>query len=453
MVPADSTWPAWPAEPVLKNPPGPTDQAAALRKWSHEHWLLAGIYGFVGTALIAIVPGFSNATRVAEAAPAHVQMALPLPAANAEANNASGWQTVRIQRGENLGSVFAQLKLSPALMHQLLEATSARDSLTRLREGQEIGFEFDAKGVLRTLRFDKDAGTRIDLAIAGDKVSESIHERPLERRVEIASGIITSSLYADGARAGLTAGSINTLANIFKYDIDFVEDVRDGDTFQVVYEELWRDGRRVGTGDVIGATFTNRGKRFSAFAFSPNGKTEYFDASGRPLKKVLMRIPIEFARLSSTFGMRKHPVLGRMRAHKGVDYAARTGTPIMAAGDGRVAFVGWKSGYGRAVVIDHGQGRSTLYGHMSAWGKEKQGQHVSQGSTIGYVGASGLATGPHLHYEFRINGKQVNPLTVTMPRPQPLSGLQLAQFRAATAPAVAKLDLVAKNNASRLASR
>jgi murein DD-endopeptidase MepM/ murein hydrolase activator NlpD len=434
----------------LKNPP----KTAAWHKWSHEHWLLAGLYGFVGTALIAIVPGFSNATRVAEAAPARLELALPLPTATTQANSASGWQTVRIQRGENLGSVFAQLKLSPTLMHQLLAATSARDSLTRLREGQEIGFEFDAKGTLKTLRFDKDSGTRIDLAVQGDKVTEKVLLRPVERRVEIASGIITSSLYADGARAGLTAGSINTLANIFKYDIDFVEDVRDGDTFQVVYEELWRDGQRIGTGDVIGATFTNRGKRFTAYSYAPDGgKVEYYDETGRPLKKVLMRIPIEFARLSSTFGMRKHPVLGRMRAHKGVDYAARTGTPIMAAGDGKVAFVGWRNGYGRAVIIDHGQGRSTLYGHMSAWGKEKQGQHVSQGSTIGYVGASGLATGPHLHYEFRINGTQVNPLTVTMPKPQPLGGLQLAKFRAATAPAVAKLELVEKANATRLATR
>jgi murein DD-endopeptidase MepM/ murein hydrolase activator NlpD len=436
----------------LKNPPGHTDQAAAFRKWSHEHWLLAGLYGFVGTALIAIVPGFSNATRVAEAAPARLELALPLPAASAEAGNASGWQTVRIQRGENLGSVFAQLKLSPSLMHQLLEATSARESLTRLREGQEIGFEFDSKGVLKTLRFDKDPSTRIDLVVAGDQVSEKILSRPLERRVEIASGIITSSLYADGARAGLTAGSINTLANIFKYDIDFVEDVRDGDTFQVVYEELWRDGQRIGTGDVIGATFTNRGKRYTAYTYNQDGRKEYFDETGRPLKKVLMRIPIEFARLSSTFGMRKHPVLGRMRAHKGVDYAARTGTPIMAAGDAKVAFVGWKSGYGRAVILDHGQGRSTLYGHMSAWGKEKVGQRVSQGSTIGYVGASGLATGPHLHYEFRINGSQVNPLTVTMPKPQPLAGGELLRFRAATAPVLAKLLLVEKNN-TRVAAR
>src|SRR6478735_7048326 len=449
MVRPDCYWPVRAAEYVLK----PSPRNAAWHKWSHEHWLVAGMFGFVGTALIAIVPGFSNATKAAEAAPARVELALPLPAVSADAHLAlSGWQTVRVGKGENLGSIFAQMQIPATTLHQLLEATSAKSSLVHLREGQELSFELDNKGSLKTLRFDKDPSTRIDLAIAGDKVTEKVLLRPLERRVEIASGIITSSLYADGARAGLTAGSINTLANIFKYDIDFVEDLRDGDTFKVVYEELWSDGRRVGTGDVIGATFTNRGKRYTAYSFNQNGKTEYFDETGRPLRKVLMRIPIGFARLSSTFGMRKHPVLGRMRAHKGVDYAARTGTPIMAAGDGKVAFVGWRNGYGRTVMIDHGQGRSTLYGHMSAWGKEKVGQHVSQGSTIGYVGMSGLATGPHLHYEFRVNGAQVNPLTVTMPKPQPLSGIALAKFRAATAPAVAKLQMVEKNNAMRVAA-
>jgi len=164
-----------------------------------------------------------------------------------------------------------------------------------------------------------------------------------------------------------------------------------------------------------------------------------------------MRIPIEYARLSSSFGMRNHPVLGRMRMHKGVDYAAGTGTPIMAAGDAKVQFVGWKNGYGRAVILDHGQGRTTLYGHMSAWGKFKQGQRVNQGATIGYVGASGLATGPHLHYEFRVNGNQVNPLTVTMPKPAPLAGAEMNRFRATVAPALARMESMQKN--TRLAVR
>ncbi len=444
--------PVWPAESVLQNSP----RASATRKWSHEHWLLAGMFGFVGTALIAIVPGFANATRApgAEQLTARISMALPLPTAQmASQASASGWQFIRVRSGETLGLVFQQMRLPATLMQRLLEQTSARSALTHLREGQELAFELDHAGQLKTLRFNKDASSRVELSVAGEAITEQVKALPIEHRVEIAAGTINSSLYADGARAGLTAGSINTLANIFKYDIDFVEDVRRGDTFQVVYDELWRDGQRIGTGDVIGATFTNRGKRYSAFAYSPNGKTEYFDGNGRPLKKVLMRIPIEFARLSSTFGMRKHPVLGMMRAHKGVDYAARSGTPIMAAGDGKVAFAGWKNGYGRVVIIDHGQGRSTLYGHMSAWGKEKQGQRVSQGSTIGYVGMSGLATGPHLHYEFRVNGAQVNPLTVTMPKPQPLSGLALVKFRAATAPAVAKMLMVEKNSNTRLAAR
>lgn len=443
-------WPVRPAECVLKKSPGDT----AMRKWSHEHWLVAGLFGFVGTALIAIVPGFANATRVPdqEISPSRVSLALPLPQLKNDlpASN-SGWQFVRIRSGETLGAVFDRLKLTPALMHRLLDQTSSGGALTHLREGQELAFELDAGGQLKTLRFDRDDKNRVDLSVDGNAIHEHLEQRQVERRVEIAAGTITSSLYADGARAGLSSGAINELANIFKYDIDFVEDVRDGDTFQVVYEELWRDGQRVGTGDVIGATFTNRGKKFTAYSYAQNGKTEYFDETGRPLKKVLMRIPIEFARLSSTFGMRKHPILGRMRAHKGVDYAAGTGTPIMAAGDAKVSFIGWKNGYGRVVILDHGQGRSTLYGHMSAWGKEKAGQHVSQGSTIGYVGMSGMATGPHLHYEFRINGNQVNPLTVTMPKPQPLSGAELLRFRAATAPALAKLLVVEKN--TRLASR
>jgi murein DD-endopeptidase MepM/ murein hydrolase activator NlpD len=411
--------------------------------------LLAGLFAFLGTSLIAIVPGFSNALRIsaAEAHPAMLSLALPLPPVSAaeQSRIGIGWQFVRVHSGQTLGAVFGQVGLSATLMQRLLDASTAKAALSRLHEGQELAFELDGKGQLRTLQFDKGPEQRVSLSVQGDAIQERIDNRPIEHRVEIAAGTISNSLYADGARAGLSSSAINDMANIFKYDIDFVEDVRDGDTFQVVYDELWRDGQRIGSGDIIGATFSNRGKRYTAFRFERSGKTEYFDETGRPLKKALMRIPIEFARLSSTFGMRNHPVLGRMRMHKGVDYAAPTGTPIMAAGDGRVKFVGWKNGYGRCVEIDHGQGRSTFYGHMSAWGKERIGQHVGQGNVIGYVGMTGLATGPHLHYEFRVNGTQVNPLTVTMPKPVPLSGAEFLRFRAATAPAVAKLLLAEKN--------
>jgi murein DD-endopeptidase MepM/ murein hydrolase activator NlpD len=419
---------------------------SALDRWSHKHWLLAGLFVFLGTSLIAIVPGFANATRQPASKIAQTTLALPLPPSRqTAAEPASGWQFVRVRSGQTVGAVFAEQHLPGALMNRILQASSDDKALTHLREGQEFAFNLDADNQLKAFRYDRDDNNRVDVTVANDQVRETVTPRQVEHRIEVAAGTITSSLYADGARVGLSSAAINQMADIFKYDIDFVEDLRDGDQFQVVYDDIYRDGQRVGNGGIIGATFINRGQRFTAFRFEQNGQVGYFDDTGRPLKKVLLRIPIEFARLSSTFGMREHPILGRMRMHKGVDYAAPTGTPIMAAGDARVKFLGWKNGYGRCVELDHGQGRSTFYGHMSAWGKYSVGQHVNQGAIIGYVGMTGLATGPHLHYEFRVNEVQVNPLSVTMPKPEPLSGNALMAFRLATAPALAKLQLIEKN--------
>ena len=330
--------------------------------------------------------------------------------------------------------------LSGKTLQQVMASTVARDSFRRIRDGDILEFEINGYDQLRAMRFDRSDLEQVNLTLESGLVREQITVRPLENRLMVASGEITSSLYADAKRAGLDGNVVNQIANVFKYDIDFVDDLRDGDRFQVVYEQSFLEGKPYRQGHIRAASFVNRGKEYTAFRYNHNGREEYFDASGRPLKKVLMRIPIEFARLSSTFGMRKHPVLGRMRAHKGVDYAARTGTPIMAAGDGRIEFAGWKSGYGKTIIINHGQGRTTLYGHMSAFGKYKRGQSVAQGSIIGRVGSTGLATGPHLHYEFRVGGKQVNPLKVTMPKPEPLRGAALAAFRRATAPAVAMME-------------
>ena len=424
--------------PIAKN---------ALDRWSHKHWLLAGLFAFLGTTLIAIVPGFANAMRQPASKVARTTLALPLPPSSkaAGAESASGWQFVRVRSGQTLGAVFAEQHQPSALMNRILQASSSDNALTHLREGQEFAFNLDADNHLKAFRYDRDDNNRVELTVANDQVSEKVTPRQVEHRIEVTAGTITSSLYADGARVGLSNAAINEMANIFKYDIDFVEDLRDGDQFQVVYDDIYRDGQRVGNGGIVGATFINRGKRFTAFRFEHGGQVEYFDENGSPLKKTLLRIPIEFARLTSTFGMRNHPILGRMRMHKGVDYAAPSGTPIMAAGDARVKFLGWKNGYGRCVELDHGQGRSTFYGHMSAWGKYSIGQHVNQGAIIGYVGMSGLATGPHLHYEFRVNETQVNPLSVTMPKPLPLAGNELVAFRLTTAPAIAKLQLLEKN--------
>ncbi len=415
---------------------------SALSRWTHEHWFLAGVFSVVGTMVIAIAPGMANAMREPVVIEQSENLSLTLPEAEASQNPdaGSGWHYVLVERGQTLTHVFKELGLPLKSMRQLMVVPGARKDMSRIGPGKELAFELNAKGELKTLRFDRDEGTRIELTLEDGKASEKIIQREVAQEVAIASGLIEKSFSHDAKRAGLTTSSINKLADVFKYDIDFVEDLNDGDTFHVVYEDQWREGQRMRNGAVLAARIVTRGKTYTAYRFTKNGQAEYFDQNGQPLKKVLMRIPIEYGRLSSSFGMRNHPVLGRMRMHKGVDYAARTGTPIMAAGDGRVSFVGWKNGYGRAVVLDHGQGRSTLYGHMSAFGKYKMGARVNQGVTIGYVGASGLATGPHLHYEFHVNKVQVNPLKVTMPKPQPLAGAQMASFKATIAPSIAKMD-------------
>ena len=415
---------------------------SALSRWTHEHWFLAGIFSVVGTMVIAIAPGMANAMREPVVIEQSENLSLALPEAEASENPdaGSGWHYVLVERGQTLTHVFKELGLPLKSMRQLMVVPGARKDMSRIGPGKELAFELSAKGELKTLRFDRDESTRIELTLEDGKASEKIIQREVAQEVAIASGVIERSFSHDAKRAGLTTSSINKLADVFKYDIDFVEDLNDGDTFHVVYEDQWREGQRMRNGAVLAARIVTRGKTYTAYRFTKNGQAEYFDQNGQPLKKVLMRIPIEYGRLSSSFGMRNHPVLGRMRMHKGVDYAARTGTPIMAAGDGRVSFVGWKNGYGRAVVLDHGQGRSTLYGHMSAFGKYKMGARVNQGVTIGYVGASGLATGPHLHYEFHVNKVQVNPLKVTMPKPQPLAGAQMASFKATIAPSIAKMD-------------
>jgi murein DD-endopeptidase MepM/ murein hydrolase activator NlpD len=406
--------------------------------------MLASLFAFLALLIVTIIPGFASAMRSASANE-RATLSLPLPplvGKAAEAAAGSAWQVVRVQSGQTLGAVFEQMGVPASVMHRVLEQPSAR-TLSRLRAGAEIAFDLGHDGQLRGLRFERDEAARVELSLADGKIEERVIERPLERRVMVASGEITSSLYAAGAKAGLSNAAINQMANAFSYDIDFTQDLRDGDRFQVVYEEIWRDGERLRSGGVVAASFVNRGKEFTALRYQRNGKDEYFDLSGRPLKKSFMRMPIEFARISSRFNpRRKHPVLGTVRAHKGVDYAAGTGTPIMAAGDARVSFVGWQNGYGRTVVLDHGNGTTTLYGHMSRFGKYKTGSRVSQGAIIGYVGMTGLASGPHLHYEFRVKGVHRDPLTVTMPKPDPLAGAELARFRAATAPAMAQLKRV-----------
>jgi murein DD-endopeptidase MepM/ murein hydrolase activator NlpD len=279
---------------------------------------------------------------------------------------------------------------------------------------------------------------------ASGPLVEEVTPRAVEQREHVAHGVVEGSLFAAGSKAGMSNAMILKLAKVFGYDIDFAQDLREGDSFSVIYDDVYREGEHLHDGDIIAATFINQGKRYTAIRYTnASGETMYFSEDGRPLRKSFLRTPVEFTRISSVFSVgRMHPILGYMRAHKGVDYAAPTGTPIRAAGDGKITFRGWSSGYGNFVTIQHNGHISTAYGHMSAFANEKLGQHVSQGQIIGYVGMTGLATGPHLHYEFRVDGQHRDPLTVTLPKEEPLPATQLALFRQKSGALLAKLKFV-----------
>jgi len=413
-------------------------------RWTRRQWAHASLLATLGMLLAAIVPGFSDATRPAPLATGQVTRALALPelpVSRKRSQPGDSWQVVTVEPGQTLGEIFQDLGVPATTMYKILEQPGARDILTRLRPGAQLAFDLPHGGALRGFRYDRDDLHRVELAIAGDHIRAHVIERPVEVRSLAATGEIETSLYAAASSAGLSPAAIVAMTDeIFQYDIDFT-DAQKGDRFSVVYDETWREGERIGGGVVRAATFTTGGKTYTGFRFEHDGQVGYYDLDGRPLKKAFIRMPIPYARITSGFSSaRKHPVLGRVRAHKGVDYGAGTGTPIMAAGNARVSFVGWKGGYGRTVVLDHGKGYTTLYAHMSRFGKYKPGMRVAQGDVIGYVGSSGLATGPHLHYEFRVDGVHRNPLKVTMPPPEPLKGDALLAFRAQVAPAVARLE-------------
>ncbi len=412
--------------------------------------LAASTAGLVALVGMVVLPVFASVTRpdpVAtqltiplELPPPDEQSlaALPAPVSALEsdlylASDAeAGWQVVTVRRNETLGNIFSRLGLSATLMHRLLDASESVRALTQIHPGDQIAFRIPQDGQLTALQFDKSESQRIVVEVDGDKVSERTIERELERRTQYGSAVITSSLFGAGDAAGISDLQVMRLAEVFNYDIDFAQDLREGDSFAVVYESIYRDGVKLRDGDILAAVFVNQGKRYEAYRYTDaQGRSDFYSADGRSLRKAFIRTPVEFSRISSRFSTaRKHPILGRVRAHKGVDYAAPTGTPIRAAGNGTVISVGMRAGWGRTIELQHGRNTTTLYGHMSRFAKGiARGQKVQQGEVIGYVGMSGLATGPHLHYEFRVNGVHRDPLSVELPKAEPLVGSELAAFR------------------------
>ncbi|GAA0703235.1 peptidoglycan DD-metalloendopeptidase family protein [Marinobacterium maritimum] len=359
------------------------------------------------------------------------QPVAPTPPPQPVPARVENWVEYPVKSGDNLTTLFKRAGLGPREVYRISQAVSGSDALKRLRPGQTLAFLIE-DGLLRKLRHAQDQlnTTLIELTDTGYQVQQL--ERTPEARTAYAEGNINRSLFLDAAEAGLSNKTIMQLAEIFGWDIDFALDIRDGDHFRVLYEQDYLDDEPLDQSRILAAEFINQGKTFSAVRFTDSeGNSQYFAPDGRSMRKAFLRSPVDFSRISSRFKPeRYHPVLGKKRPHRGVDYAAATGTPIKAAGDGKIIWRGTKGGYGRTIILQHGGNITTLYAHMSRYQKGlSNGSRVKQGQVIGYVGASGLATGPHLHYEFRSNGVHRNPLTVALPAAKPVADKERAAFK------------------------
>src|SRR5690606_11605983 len=315
--------------------------------------------------------------------------------------------------------------------------------LSRLRIGQRLEFELDEQGGLARLSSPINRLESLQLEKTDSGYSFKKDKLKPDVKTAYAYGQIESSLFLAAKRAGLSHNLTMDLANVFGYDIDFAMDIRKGDSFEVIYEERTVDGERVGTGNILAARFTNRGKSFTAVRYtSKQGNTSYYTADGTSMRKAFIRTPVDFARISSRFSNgRKHPILNKIRAHKGVDYAAPHGTPIKSAGDGKVILAGRKGGYGNTVIIQHGNRYRTLYAHMQGFAKGvRNGSQVKQGQIIGYIGTTGLSTGPQLHYEFQVDGVHVDPLGLKLPMADPIAQNEKQRFLQISQPLMAKMD-------------
>ena len=380
------------------------------------------------------------------AASAHPATA-PLAAVPAlkEAEAALASIDVTVARNDTLDRIFRRLKLSLADLASLRSLPGTRAALDSLRPGESLHFKHkdgELYGLERrlsdseTLKVsrDPDAGLKADVLT-----------NPLEMRTRTVRGTIDRSLFEAVSAAGAHDQTAVALADIFGWDIDFVLDVRPGDTFVVTYPEIWRDGLYVKDGPIQAAEFVNQGHDYKAVRYSdPDGGSHYYTPDGKSMHKAFLRAPVEFSRVSSRFNSaRYHPILNLIRAHQGVDYAAPVGTPVRAAGDGRIRFAGRKGGYGNVVEIEHSASIVTVYGHLSRFAHGTHvGAHVTQGVVIAYVGMTGLATGPHLHYEYRVNGVFKNPQTVVLPGASPIEARWREDFLAKTAPTLATLESV-----------
>jgi len=441
-----------------------------IHAFPKTHMLAAGSIGIILTLILAISPSAKvNATRTS----------IPLPLTpNGETSNTSEsvasvirqldespqtesaksttpnenskhvvtnehWDTFEIKPGHTLSVLFANAGFNDKIMYQVI-GNKNNQELTRIYPGEKIAFQRTANDELSKVKLIRSPlEAHLFVRTDGGSFEASKLNREPEIHVAYGEGVIDSSLFLAGQKAGLSQAQIMELANIFGWDIDFVLDIRAGDRFSLLYEELYLDGEKYKNGRILAASFTNQNRELDAVLYEqPDGISNYYTPDGDSMRKAFIRTPVDFARISSHFDLkRKHPILHKIRAHRGTDYAASYGTPIKAAGDGKIIHAGRKGGYGRTVIIQHGQEITTLYAHMSKYARGiRSGKRVKQGQVIGYIGSSGLASGPHLHYEFRVNGVHKNPVKVRLPHAKPIDRNLLADFKDQTSVYLAQLS-------------
>lgn len=354
------------------------------------------------------------------------------------------WHTEKVRRGDSLARIFGRLRLSSVELDTVMKLGTDTSVLKSLRPGDVVEVSRDEEGRLEALRYALSSSDTLIISREGEEFVAEKESKPVESRLGFGCGTIESSLFGAGQKAGLSDSQIMQMANIFEYDIDFHQELHKGDNFCVVYEERYIDGVKVENGPITAAEFYSGGQRYSAVRYTDRaGETSYYADTGLALKKAFLRAPLKFNRISSDFNPnRRHPVLNKIRAHKGTDYAAPTGTPVFAPSNGVVQFVGKQNGYGNVIVLSHAQNYSTKYAHLSRFSKGlRKGQKVKQGDVIGAVGQTGLASGPHLHYEFLVGGVHKNPRTIALPKADPVPASERSRFFAAIEPLKAQLAL------------
>jgi murein DD-endopeptidase MepM/ murein hydrolase activator NlpD len=375
------------------------------------------------------------------------QIVLPKVAPSAT-TTASFWRNERVQRGDTVVELLRRLNIEDAAASTWLRTAPEAESFRKLAIGREVQAETHADGGLVALRYLGDDGAQVVIEKQGDNYTARTLPAQLEKRLYVRTGEIKSNLYAATDAADMPEAAARQLTEIFGGDIDFHHDLRKGDKFTVVYEMIYSNGTLVNTGHIQAAEFINKNQTYRAVHF----QGDYYTPEGDSVRKAFLRSPIEFSRVSSGFtNSRFHPVLNQWRAHRGVDFAAPIGTRVKATADGIVTSFGRQGGYGNFVSVSH-QGRfTTLYGHLSNFAKGlRRGQRVAQGDVIGYVGMTGMTSGPHLHYEFKVDGQQRDPLRVALPDAKPVGAENMAAFQLAADNFVARLNLLRNTNLAKL---